>query len=326
MFEMKKRLRWSALKAGLVITLALLIIFAVVMYAGTIKGILTPSVEFEASFRDVKGLRKGAPVWLFGTEVGSVKDIRLNPVYGTVVSFSVERDAVGFLRSNSQAEILTMGLLGDKYVELTPGSPRAGPIEPGEVIKGKVPQELPRVIEESAKTIEKTSELINKVDSLISSISKGHGVVSKLLNDPTLYNNLVKSTAAFQATLERFQKSRGTLNLLIENPSLYDRTLAAVSDLEQITKKLKAGQGTLGKLVEDPQLYENLNRSAKNLDGILSSIDKGKGMAGAFVRDEELVTEVKKTLLELRGLAEEMNIVLKDIKEHPEKYFQFRMF
>jgi phospholipid/cholesterol/gamma-HCH transport system substrate-binding protein len=82
MFEMKKQLSWSALKAGAVITLAFVILFVVVMYAGTIERIFTPSIELEAVFQDVKGLRKGAPVWLFGTEVGSVKDIQLGPVSG----------------------------------------------------------------------------------------------------------------------------------------------------------------------------------------------------------------------------------------------------
>ena len=67
MFEMKKKLRWSALKSGLVISLVLLILFVVVLYAGTVRRIFTPTVELRARFHDVKGLRRGAPVWLFGS-------------------------------------------------------------------------------------------------------------------------------------------------------------------------------------------------------------------------------------------------------------------
>ena len=326
MFEMKKQLTWSALKAGSVITLALLTLFVVVMYAGTIEQVFTPSIELKAGFQDVRGLRKGAPVWLFGTEVGSVKDIQLGPVQGTMVTLLVKKSVMAFLKRDSQAAILTMGLLGDKYVELTPGSPGARSIQQGEVIKGTVPPELPRVIEASTNTIEKTGELIDKVEALIGSITKGQGLFSKFLNDPSLYNNLEKATATLRSILEGIQESQGTLKLLIENPSLYERALAAVSDLEQFTKKLKAGEGTLGKLVEDPQLYENLNRSARNLNGILSGIDKGEGMAGALVRDEELVRKLRGTLSEIRELAQELRMVLKDIKEHPEKYFQFKMF
>jgi hypothetical protein len=52
----------------------------------------------------------------------------------------------------------------------------------------------------------------------------------------------------------------------------------------------------------------------------------GYFIAGALVQDERLVGEVKETLLEIRSLAEEMKILTKDIKEHPEKYFKFSLF
>ena len=76
----------------------------------------------------------------------------------------------------------------------------------------------------------------------------------------------------------------------------------------------------------DPDLYDSLNRSAQNLDAILLRINRGQGMAGALVRDEKMVTEVKDALLEIRRLAEEMRNVLKDVKEHPGKYFKFSFF
>lgn len=326
MFDIKKQLRWSALKAGVVITLALLILFAIVLYAGTIGQMLTPSFELRAQFQDVKGLRKGAPVWLFGTEVGSVKKIELDPIYGTVVTLSVDKSAEPFIRSNSEAEVLTMGLLGDKYVELSAGLPEAGPVQPGAMIKGEAPAELTRVVEASAKTIEKMSELVGKVDMLIANIVKGRGTLSKLINEPTLYDNLEKSTALLSSILEQIENSRGTLKLLLEDPSLYRRMTATVSSLEEWSKNLRESSGTLKKLIENPELYENLNKSAENLDSILTSINSGKGMAGALVRDEKLVLEVRETLLEIRGLAGEMKILLKDINEHPEKYFKFSLF
>jgi phospholipid/cholesterol/gamma-HCH transport system substrate-binding protein len=326
MYEMKKQLRWSALKAGVAITLALLTLFAVVMYAGTIKQLFTPSFELRARFEDVKGLRKGAPVWLFGTEVGSVKNIQLNPEYGTIITLSVNKSAEPFIRSNSEAEILTMGLLGETYVELMPGSPRAESIRPGEVIKGKTPAEFTEVVEASANTIEKVAELIDKLEIVITSMTEGRGSLAKFINDPTLYNTLEKSAAVLHSTLEQIEKSRGTLRLLLEDPSLYRQLAATASSLEVWSRNLRKSSGTLNKLIENPELYDNLSESAKNLDSILTNINKGKGMAGALVHDERLVGEVKETLLEIRGLAEEMKILTKDIKEHPEKYFKFNLF
>jgi phospholipid/cholesterol/gamma-HCH transport system substrate-binding protein len=326
MFDIKKQLRWSALKAGVVITLALLILFAIVLYAGTIRQLLTPSLELRAQFRDVKGLRKGAPVWLFGTEVGYVKKIELDPIYGTVVTLSVEKSAEPFIRSNSEAEVLTMGLLGDKYVELSAGMPEAGPVQPGAMIKGEAPAEFTKVVEASTKAVEKVGEFIDKVEILITSITEGRGSLGRFINDPTLYANLEKSTAVLSSILEQIEKSRGTLKLLLEDPTLYRQMTATVYSLEEWSKNLRESSGTLKKLIENPELYDNLNKSAENLDSILTSINSGEGMAGALVRDEKLVSEVRETLLEIRGLAGEMKTLLKDINEHPEKYFKFSLF
>jgi phospholipid/cholesterol/gamma-HCH transport system substrate-binding protein len=326
MFEMKKRLEWSALKAGLVITFALLILFALVLSANTVRQLFTPSFELRASFQDARGLRKGAPVWLFGTEVGSVQDIRLNPVYGTIVTLSISKSAEPFIRSNAEAEILTMGLLGDTYVELSAGSPKAEPVRPGEIIKGKTPVELTQVVEASTKTVAKVGELIDKVETLITSVTGGRGSLAKFLNNPALYDNLEKSAAALHSTLEQIEKSRGTLKLLLEDPTLYLRLTGTVSSLEEWTRELRESSGTLKKLIENPELYDNLSKSAKNLDSILTSINKGEGMAGALVRDERLAGEVKETVSEIRSLAEQMKTLTKDIKEHPERYFKFNLF
>jgi phospholipid/cholesterol/gamma-HCH transport system substrate-binding protein len=360
MFEMKKKLRWSALKSGVVVSLALLIVFIVVIYAGTVRQIFTPTVELRARFQDIKGLAKGAPVWLFGTQVGSVKEIQLDPIYGLLVKFSIEEKAEHYLRSDAQAEVLSMGLLGNIYVELSPGSPQAPPLQPGEILKGTTPLGYAQVAEESGKAIGKMTELISKVQLLIDAIAQGHGTFSKLINDPSLYDNLMKLTAILQSTVEHIEKSQGTLqrlledpglynkltaaassmkewsqalnrssgtlNKLLKDPSLYDRTLAVVSRLDKLTKDLETGRGSLGKLIADPSLYENMTKSAKGLDAILSSIDRGQGVAGALVRDEKMVEEVRGLLREMHRLAEEMKSVLEDVKAHPERYFKFSLF
>ena len=360
MFQMKKKLKWSALKSGLVISLALLTLFVVFLYAGTLKQIFTPAVELRARFQNVKGLSRGAPVWLFGTEVGSVRKIELDPVQGLIVTFSIDKKAERILRSDSEAEVLTMGLLGDMYLELTPGSPKAPPLRPGELIRGTTPVGYTKVVESGDRAIKNATELIKKVEGLTVDIARGQGTISKLINHPELYDDLVKLTTSLQATVEGIEKSRGTLKLLLEDPtlynnlmatassmkewsetlnknagtlgklikdpSLYNRTLAVVSSLERVTGDLDSGRGSLGKLLIDPALYDNLNRGAQNLDGILARINRGQGVAGALISDEKMVAELNDVLQEIRALAEETKDVLNDVKEHPNKYFKFSVF
>jgi len=343
MFDDKKQLKWSQIKVGLVMTIAFVVLLIAVFFTGNIQNVFLKKAELKIQFRDVVGLRKGAPVWILGLEEGSVKNITLDPTYGVIVTIAVNKNALEFVRKDSRATILTMGLLGDKYIELSTGSPQAEPIRPAEVIKGSSEMGLREVM----------GQFIEKIDSLVTKIEGGQGTIAKLLNDPALYNNLLGATHSLSAFLENLKDSKGTLKLLIddpsvykkmlaatssieefskrinessgtlrrliEDPSLYNKTLTVASQIEEFSRKLNESQGTLKKMIEDPALYENFNRDLKELSSILEKIDKGEGVAGALIKDRELAKELKDTVTELKEL-------LKNIKEHPKKYFKFSVF
>jgi phospholipid/cholesterol/gamma-HCH transport system substrate-binding protein len=326
MFDTKKQLRWSKLKVGLVITLAFLIMIVAIFFAGGIKEMFSPRIELKAQFMDAKGLRRGAPVWIFGMEVGSVKNINLDPVHGAIVTISVDKSVQKFIKRDAQANILTMGLLGDKYIELSTGSLLAEPIHSGEMIKGGTQIEFSDIMVTAAGAIGKMGEFITKLDNLVVKMEKSEGTVAKFLKDPAIYDNLNQTTKKLSLLLEDIKNSRGTMKMLMDDPSLYNRMLSAASSIEEFSRKLNEGSGTLKRLIEDPELYENLKRGSAQLSSILEGIDKGKGVAGALIRDEELTKELSEALLEFKKLSAELEALVKDVKEHPKKYLKFSIF
>jgi phospholipid/cholesterol/gamma-HCH transport system substrate-binding protein len=326
MFDTKKQLKWSKLKVGLVLTVGLLILVLAVFFAANIQNIFTEKTELKIQFTDVMGLRKGAPVWILGIEEGSVQTIKLNPAYGVVVTVSVNRKSLQFLSKESRATIMTMGLLGDKYIELSAAQPHGEPIRPGEMIKGTTETGLKGVMETVGVAIEKMGQFIERMDNLVTRIEKGQGTIAKFLNDPTLYNNLTEASRHLSAVLEDVRNSRGTMKLLLEDPSLYNKALATASSIEEFSKKLNESAGTLKKLIEDPELYGNLNKASSQLSSILEGIERGKGMAGALIKDEEVVKDLQGVLVEFKKLSAEIEALAKDIKEHPKKYFKFSLF
>ena len=305
-------------------------------------------------------MRKGAPVWIFGTEVGSVKNINLDPLQGAIVTISIDKSVQTFIKKDAQASILTMGLLGDKYIELSSGSPLAEPIHSGEMIKGGAQIEFSDIMGTASIVIGKMGEFITKLDNLVVKMEKSQGTVAKFFTDPAVYDNLSQTTKMMSQILEDIKNSRGTMKMLIEDPSLYNKLLTATSSIEEFSKRLNEGTGTLKKLiedpslynktlftisrieefskklneshgtlkqlVEDPELYENLNRGSKQLSSILERIDKGEGLAGAFLKNEEFVRELSDALLEFKKLSVELEALVKDIKEHPKKYLKFSIF
>jgi phospholipid/cholesterol/gamma-HCH transport system substrate-binding protein len=74
--------------------------------------------EILAEFDSVAGLKKGAPVEIAGVQVGQVKRIGLNSDRAVVV-FALQPDVKVF--GDAIASIKTRGLIGDKYVSITPG-------------------------------------------------------------------------------------------------------------------------------------------------------------------------------------------------------------
>jgi phospholipid/cholesterol/gamma-HCH transport system substrate-binding protein len=319
MFDLKKQVLWSKLKAGLVITVAIFILFIAVFFAGSIENLLSPKVELKAQIQNVKGLRKGAPVWVSGIEVGSVKNISLHPEYGTIVTLSIHKQALEFLRKDSEASILTMGLLGDKYIELSGGSPETEPIKPGDMLKGTAVVELKDVVEISASSIKKMSDFINKLDHLVTKIEKGEGTIVKFLKDPEIYDNLRDISKNLSFVLHEIRNGHGTMAMLLHDPSLYNRMLAATSSVEEFTLVLNDRQGTLRRLAEDPTLYENLNKASQQLSSIMEKIESGEGIAGELITDKELAGDLKDTVSDIRELTKEM-------KENPKKYFKFSLF
>jgi phospholipid/cholesterol/gamma-HCH transport system substrate-binding protein len=326
MFDMKKQLAWSKLKVGLVITLALSLLFLTVFFAGGIKGIFTPEIRIKAQIKDVRGLRAGSPVWYSGVEIGKVENIELNPEYGTLVSISINRDAARLIKKDVKATILTQGLLGDKYVELSNGSPQAGPIKPGDMIKGAAQIELQDIVNASAKSIQKITEVLDKFSGFLENVEPGKGTIAKFFTDPAVYDNLKNTTLSLSLILKDFRESHGTMKLLVEDPSLYNKMLRTASSMDEFSKKVNEGQGTLMRLAQDPALYENLNTASKQLSSILERIDAGEGTAGSLIRDKELTKDMKETLTDLKSSVSEFKDLIKDIREHPKRYLKFSIF
>lgn len=83
----------------------------------------------QASFGSIAGLKEGAAVEVAGVQIGRVTNIRLDQeFYEAVVKMSIDKE-VG-LTVDSIASIRTAGILGDRYVSISPGG-APDTIEPG---------------------------------------------------------------------------------------------------------------------------------------------------------------------------------------------------
>jgi phospholipid/cholesterol/gamma-HCH transport system substrate-binding protein len=289
MFDLKKHLMWSKLKVGALVTAALVVILITVIFAGSLETLFSNHITVFAQIKDVRGLRSGSPVWLSGIEIGSVKDIRLHPEYGTLVTISISSDAAEFVRKDSTATVMTMGLLGDKYVEISNGTANSEKVGTKDVLKGKVQLEMADIVDATAGSLAKVSDVVEQLGMIVKKIDNKEGTVGLLLNDPSLFNNLKESTRSLSVTLREIETSNGSFR----------------------------------KLVKDPSMYDNLDKASRKISAVIEGIEQGKGAAGVMLKDEQTAQQLKDSVKGLNELVNELKDMVKDIKANPKRYFKF---
>ena len=123
-------------RVGIIVFAALLLFGMIVVVVGSKTGFFLARSSYFARFPNSQGLTAGNQVRLAGVTVGTVQEVEVpkQPGQDLTVRFDIERRYQHLVRTDSRVEIRTIGLLGDKYLEVTPGSPAQPVLEPREVL------------------------------------------------------------------------------------------------------------------------------------------------------------------------------------------------
>ncbi|MDA0738551.1 MAG: outer membrane lipid asymmetry maintenance protein MlaD [Nitrospirae bacterium] len=87
--------------------------------------------EVQAEFSSTSGLKSGAPVEIAGVQVGRIKGIRLHD-YQASVTVGIQHGVQVY--SDAIASIKTRGIIGEKFMELSPGGSGEA-LRPGDTIQ-----------------------------------------------------------------------------------------------------------------------------------------------------------------------------------------------
>jgi phospholipid/cholesterol/gamma-HCH transport system substrate-binding protein len=306
------KIKWGNMKIGIVISIAV----AAILYSSFSGGgvsIFTPKDELVAYFSTVNGLLKGASIRLSGVEVGTVKSVEfvnLDPERRIKVVMRVRESVWPLITEDSKVQLGTIGLLGDKYIEIFPGSPDKPPVESGGVLGIKEEFGLDAIVQQAPAYTSSVDTLLINLKNISKKLAGDQGTAGKIISDTTLYTSLMTvldQTADVMAEIGKNQKD------------ILEKLNSTLNNTANITAKMDSGQGSLGQMLNDNALYNNAASSAGRLDSILAKIDRGDGSAGALINDAQLYEEI-------RNLIVRINNLIADIEANPRKYFKFSVF
>ena len=347
----RKSISFAELRVGVVVAIALLIAMSATMYITREGGLPFFGGQYTvySYLRDVNGLKAGSPIHLSGVEVGSVQRVEFAgpgapaPVR---VAMTIRTDVQDRVTTNSLVTVGSLGVLGEKMLDVDPGEPGGTPIQdqgvvPGEAegdpIKGIIAdasttmkdiRDLAADIQEGRGTLgailkreelhDQLLALLAKAEQVFETLDGREGTIGKLIHDPAVYDNIDDLVTNMKDLVVNIDSGDGAFGKLVNDPEVGRQIARTTENLASVTERLGRGEGTLGALMRERDLYDRLDSLAANIDSVTARLERGDGTAGQLLYDRELYDNLNRTANELSGLIE-------DIRKDPRKYLRIKV-
>ena len=295
-----------AAKIGLFVLLGLIVLGIFVLKIEDIPiGERGDRLTVRAEFPSVSGIDRKADVRIAGVRVGKVQDVQL--VKGQAM-LTLALDPSVELHQGASVRVSSLGMLGDKFVEVVPGDPNAPLLSPGTVLHGTSPPTFDDVLKVATDIgadvkqvtmalresiggqvgAEKLTEIVDNIDELTSTlkvlIQQNQGNVNATMENfkdfsTTLKVELPRIAEKMNRLADSLQgvvnEDRGDLHASLANiRDLSARLKVSANNLNAITTKIANGEGSIGKLVNDETTVDNLNDTLTSIKNGVHTIDE----------------------------------------------------
>jgi phospholipid/cholesterol/gamma-HCH transport system substrate-binding protein len=263
------RERAAKLRVGIFVAAGVVAFIAVVYLLGARARLFETHATIHADFTEVGGLVEGATVRLAGVQIGRVRRVNLpsEPGGKVRVDMQIGKRFTDRVRKDSIARIDTQGLLGDKIIELTVGTPAAPPVRTGDVIAGRDPADFGQIVGQGAETVKNVSALAESLRTTAEALGR-----SKLIEDTSATLGAARRAAD--------EIARGATVAIGEIRGVTAR-------LGRITDQVEKGPGWAHVLLyEEPVALRQLGQLIASTQALLDRTARGEGAIGVFTSEQ----------------------------------------
>ena len=157
-------------KVGILLIVSVLLVTGFALALGTFQP-FSNTHDLKVAYNFAGGLDVGSPVRVMGIKVGKVRSIHFDPDFKMpktgeevklIVTISVNKEAWPTVRADSHFFINLAGVIGEKFLEISPGTSENPMLEPGQVVRGEDPPRIDQMISQSYALAGKLLEFVNK--------------------------------------------------------------------------------------------------------------------------------------------------------------------
>jgi len=271
------------IKVGAFVLIGMIVVGLVVFLIGDERQAFKRKDMYGAVFDDVQGVKRGSTVRMGGIDVGSVTEVGYsdNPDdLKLYVKFTIVRDEARRIRMDSVATIESKGLLGDKAIVITPGSPGTERIPAGGTIPTKPQKDLGAMVSQ-------ITNIGNKAESVMGNLEKTTGAIA----NEKFTQDLQGSVSSLNSVLKSVDQGDGYVGRLFKDPNEAERLSRTMANLEKATTEL--------------------NQTLRGVNAIVGRVQAGPGFAHDLVYGDAPT----RTVAQFGNAAEEVALTLKGIRE-----------
>jgi phospholipid/cholesterol/gamma-HCH transport system substrate-binding protein len=330
----------SATRVGALLLAALAVMAAGVLLIGDKNNLFRRKDLFYVEFPSVAGLKAGNPVQLDGVDIGTIREIVLSQRAGAKdirVEIAIDRRYAERLRAPqdgspvpagpgtapmSQARIKTLGLLGDKFIEINSGAEVYPAIPPEGRIPAAGPTNVDALLATGEDVMDNVVTISSSLSKILSRMERGEGLLGELTSESPsgqrIREALVGASESIDEIAARFENGEGVLPRLLSDRAMADRLDRSMERLEGILGKAESGPGLLPGLLNDPAAKARFDDTLANLNGVSADIKRltgeveGKnGTLQRLLTDEayadRITGQLEDTVARLHSVAEKLD-------------------
>jgi len=298
------------IKVGLI---AIAIIAATIWGYSFLKGknLLSTNDTFYAVYDNIDGLEEASPVLISGFKIGLVESIKIHKqdLNKIVVKFSIEEKIN--VPKNTEAIIYPASLIAGKAIKLNFSNSKEFHVS-GDTVIGILEEDMISSLSTELLPVKnKIERLVVSMDSVL-----------------TIFDN--ERREDLKTSLDNINKITSDLEKILDTKN--SKLASILNNVESISSNLKNNNEQITNILENfsnisdsleqaniKSTLLNANKTLAEFSSISAKINNGEGTIGMLINNDSLYNN-------LNSLAADMDSLIIDLNENPNRYVHFSLF
>jgi phospholipid/cholesterol/gamma-HCH transport system substrate-binding protein len=271
---------YKKLAVGLFIISGFALFTVAIFIIGSKENLFTPTFKLKSSFQTVIGLKNGSSVRFNGISVGKVDEVNIEGTDKVLVSMTLEKSVQKYIKKDSRATVSSEGLVGNKVVEITPGSQDAPGVMDNEQIESVKPVEVQDILASLKLSSDNAANITKDIQEITMKVNSGQGTLGQLVNNDTLYRSVDTTFRSFAQYSGQLNVVFGKINSTVDNVTsdlkkLSEQMNRITDDIGQIVSKMNSSESVVGTILTDTAFANNIKALVQNADMTTKNLEQG---------------------------------------------------